>query len=189
MLMRVRVQAACAALAIGFAAAAGIAQQTATGESLARVRIIVTTRAGGAAVSARGATVASFIAAVTSGPASTTVSRPGRVLQVSRHVAGQSAEVQFEVVLADVSDAPIVWDLATDAAAETQLSVYSLNDPDRPALVDRFTTTDRSAQFTTRAALVSTAAVKMTHVGPRLVLAHYYPWYLADTWRDPQLSD
>ena len=189
MLMRVRVKAACAALAIGFAAAAGIAQQTTAEESLARVRIVVTTRAGGAAVSARGATVASFIAAVNSGPASTTVSRTGRVLQVSRNVAGQSAEAQFDAVLADLTDAPIVWDVATDAAADTQVSVYALNDPDRPTLVDRFTTSDRSAQFTTRTALVSTPAVKLTHFGPRLVLAHYYPWYLPDTWRDPQLSD
>jgi glycosyl hydrolase family 99 len=189
MVISVRVQATCAASIAAVAAVVAIAQQTTTEESLARVRLVVTTRAGGVTVSARGATVASYIAAVNSGPASTTVSRTGRVLQVSRNVAGQSAEAQFDVVLADVANAAIVWDLAADTATDTQLSVYALNDPARPTLVDRFTTSDRSAQFTTRASLVGAPALRMTHFGPRLVLAHYYPWYLPDTWRDPQLSD
>ena len=189
MAMSVRVRAACAAFAAAVATAALVAQQSASNESLARIRLVVTTRAGGAAVTVSGATVASFIAAVNSGPASTAVSRTGRVLQLSRNVAGQSAEAQFDVVLADVTDAPMVWDLATDTAADTQLSVYTLNDPGRPTLVDRFSTTEPRTQFTTRSALVSTPAVRMTHFGPALVLAHYYPWYLPDTWRDPQLSD
>jgi Glycosyl hydrolase family 99 len=189
MVMSVRAQAACAALIVGVAAAAGIAQQTATEERLARVRLVVTTRAGGAAVSVRSATVASYIAAVNSGPPSATVSRTGRVLQLSRNVAGQNAEAQFDVVLADLTSAPIVWEVATDTATDTQLSVYALNDPARPTLVDRFTTTERSAAFTTGASLLGAPALKVTHFGPRLVLAHYYPWYLVDTWRDPQLSD
>jgi len=189
MAMSAGVRAACAGLIAAVATAAGVAQQRASEESLARVRLVVTTRAGGAAVTVRAATVASFIAAVNSGPASTTVSRTGRALQVSRNVVGQSAEAQFDVVLADVTSAPIVWDVATDTAADTQLSVYALNDPARPTLVDRFTITERSAQLTTRASLVRAPALRMTHAGPPLVLAHYYPWYLADTWRDPQLSD
>src|SRR4051794_32884180 len=135
MVMGIRVHAACAALIVGVGVAAGIAGQTTADESLARVRVVVTTSAGGVAVTARGATVASYIAAVNSGPASTTVTRTGRVLQLSRNVAGQSAEAQFDVVLADVTDAPIVWEVATDTSADTQLSVYALNDPNRPTLV------------------------------------------------------
>src|SRR5262249_50651375 len=55
---------------------------------------------------------------------------------------------------------------------------------------DRFTSTGTTAQFTSATAIVSTPSpVSMTRFGPRLVLAHYYPWYTPDTWSDPQMAD
>jgi hypothetical protein len=168
-----------------------VAQRGEPAESLARVRLIITTRATSASVSVKGATVATYIAAIASGPPSATVSRIGAVLQVSRNVAGQTAEAQFDVVLADVAPSTAVeWSLTSASNAETEIAVYSLADLNRPALVDRFTATAAAAQFTTASALLARPpAVQTTHVGPHLVLAHYYPWYLTDTWSDPQLVD
>ena len=188
--MGTRVRAAIV-LALAFAGAEAVAQRLQPIESLARVRLIVTTKAGAAQVTASGATIASYIASVASGPPSAAVSSTGRALQLTRNAAGQTAEARFDVVLADVAaDTPITWTLATNAAADSELAVYSLADPARPSLVDRFTSAAASAQFSTDAVLVTAPPVlRMTPLLPRLVLAHYYPWYTADTWSDPQMAD
>jgi hypothetical protein len=179
------------ALAVGCLAAAAIAQRANPAESLARVRLIVSTKAASASIAVRGAVVASYISSIDSGPPSATVTRTGTILQVSRNVPGQSADAHFDIVLADVvPDVPITWDLTSDSSGDTQLAVYSLNDLNRPALVDRFSATTTSAQFTTAATLLAApAAVRATPVLPRLVLAHYYPWYTVETWSDPQMAD
>jgi len=192
--MQTRVRAAGILLAIASVAAAVVAERLQPIESLARVRVIVTTKAASTSITAAGATIASYIATVDSGPPSATVSRTGRALQLTRNVAGQTAEARFDVVLADVSPGtPITWSLAADSSAETQIAVYSLADLTRPALVDRFSATTSAqvpAQFTTDAAFVARPpSIRMTPLLPRLVLAFYYPWYTAETWSDPQMAD
>jgi hypothetical protein len=179
------------ALSLACAGAVVVAQRVDPDESLARVRVIVTTNAASASVTVSGATIASYIPTVDSGPAAMTVSRTGRVLQLSRNAPGQTAEARFDIVLADVvPDATVVWKLSTDAGADTQILVQSLNDVDRPALVDRFTSTAATAQFATPARLIASfGSLRMTPVLPRLVLAHYYPWYTVDMWSDPQMAD
>src|SRR5262252_5309755 len=177
------------ALALLGVSAVVVAQRLELTEDLARVRLVLSTKAASASITVSGATVASYIAAVNSGPPSATVSQIGQVLQLSRNVAGQPAEAQFDVVLADVTpDAAIIWNVATaDPNADAQLAVYSLADLGRPALVDRFTSTG-SAQFKTT--LVSApVGLRPTRLGPHLVLAHYYPWYTIPTWSDPQMAD
>src|SRR6185295_7509251 len=37
--------------------------------------------------------------------------------------------------------------------------------------------------------LDSADRVRVQQLVPRLVLAHYHPWYTAETWRDPQMAD
>jgi Glycosyl hydrolase family 99 len=186
-----RFRSAVVAPALVCAAAVVSAQRPEPSENLARVRLLITTRAASATITVSGATVASYLATVNAGPSAATVTRTGRLLQLSRNVAGQSAEAQFDVILADTApNAPIVWNVATDSTADTQLAVYSLSDVNRPALVDRFASTGTAAQFTTAASLVTTAPpLRATLFGPRLVLAFYYPWYTPDTWSDPQLVD
>jgi len=165
------------------------AQRLEPTEDLARVRLILSTKAASASIAVSGATVASYIAAVNAGATSASVSQTGRVLQLSRNVAGQPAEAQFDVVLADVAPgAAIAWNVATDSNADTQLAVYSLADLNRPALVDRFSAS-APAQFTTTTLVASPAALHATRFGSRLVLAHYYPWYTTQTWSDPQMAD
>jgi len=178
------------ALALLGVSAVVVAQRLELTEDLARVRLVLSTKAASASITVSGATVASYIAAVNSGPPSATVSQIGQVLQLSRNVAGQPAEAQFDVVLADVTpDAAIVWNVATaDPNADAQLAVYSLADLDRPALVDRFTSTG-SAQFKTTTLVSAPVGLRSTALGPHLVLAHYYPWYTIPTWSDPQMAD
>jgi hypothetical protein len=189
--MHSKFRLAAIALAFGSAAAAVRAQNVDPTESLARIRLVVTTKAAAVSVTVRGATVASYLASIGSGPPSAIVSRTGAILQLSRNVPGQTAEAQFDIVLADVvPNTEIAWNLTTDSSADTQIAVYSLNDLSRPTLVDRFSSTATAAQFTTAATLViAPASIRTTRFGPRLVLAHYYPWYTVETWSDPQMAD
>jgi len=189
--MQTRVRAAGILLALLSAGLVAVADRLQPIESLARVRLIVTTKAASTSITATGATIASFISSVESGPPSAIVSRTGRALQLTRNVAGQTAEARFDVVLADVApDTPITWSLAADSGADTQIAVYSLADLARPALVDRFSAAAASAQFTTDPALVAgPPSIRMTPLLPRLVLAFYYPWYTAETWSDSQMAD
>jgi hypothetical protein len=59
-----------------------------------------------------------------------------------------------------------------------------------PRDVDRFSTGDRTATFTSSAAeLRAGGPLEVASVGPRLVLAHYYPWFDRSTWTSPLLAD
>ena len=64
-------------------------------EQLARVRLIVTTRAANAAITVGGAIIASYISSVLDGAPAVTPSRTGRTLQLSRNVPGQTAEARL----------------------------------------------------------------------------------------------
>jgi len=160
-------------------------------EPLARVRVIVATRAANVSITARDATIASFLPSVLAGPASLTVSRTGRTLQLSRNIAGQAAEASFDIILADMAPGSVVtWNVTADSAAETSLEVYSLADSSRATLVDRFVATAASAQFASSPSLVPAAGrLEAKPFLPRRVLAFYYPWYEVETWQSSQLVD
>ncbi|HEY7444971.1 MAG TPA: endo-1,3-alpha-glucanase family glycosylhydrolase [Vicinamibacterales bacterium] len=99
------------------------------------------------------------------------------------------AEVSFDLVLADVlSRGTVTWNVVLGSEGEIQLALYSLKDFERPRLVDRFVSASVAARFITPAVLLSVGAVSVATV-PKLVLAHYYPWYTLDTWDDPQMAD
>jgi glycosyl hydrolase family 99 len=160
-----------------------------SGEHLARVRVIVTTTSASASIAVDGVRLASFVPSVLDGPPALSVGRTGRTLRLSRNVAGQSADVQFDVVLADAAaDSTVTWKLTADAGRETQIEVYSLRDLNRPAPVDRFGASG-AGEFVSSPSLLGDSAVKLSPSVPRLVLAHYYPWYTIETWRDPQMAD
>jgi glycosyl hydrolase family 99 len=160
-------------------------------EQLARVRLVVTTQAAAVAITVDGATIASYISSVLDGPPAVTLSRTGRTLQLSRNVPGQSAEARFDIILADAAPGTaIAWNLMAASSAETQVEVYALSDLNHATLVDRFVSGATSAQFTSSSdLLVAPGRVRVLPFRPRLVLAHYYPWYTTETWRDPQMAD
>jgi hypothetical protein len=158
---------------------------------LARVRVVVTTRAGVAAVMESGATLASYASALIAGPPGAKTTHGGFSMQVGSNVPGQSAEGQFDMVLASVpASGAITWSLATDVPAETTLEVYSTNQLERPVLIDRFTATGTGATFASDAARINAhGAIAFSLVRPRRVLAHFYPWYTTDTWGSPEFAD
>jgi hypothetical protein len=162
-------------------------------QNLARVRLFVQTKAAITDVTVSGATIASYISTVLDGPAGTRSSQTGQTMRTTNGAAGESAEARFDIILAGVvAGGTIRWNVtnpATTGTADTQLEVYALNDFDRPRLVDRFETSGTTAQFATEATLLEAhGPLHVTPVAP-LVLAHYYPWYTRDTWRDPELAD
>jgi hypothetical protein len=158
--------------------------------NLARVRLIISTRAATADVTIEGATIASYLATVIAGAPSVRSSQTGQTLRVSRNIAGQAAEARFDLIVAGVSSRGwVVWNVTSDSNGETALEIYSLGQVDRPRLVDRFKSTETIAQFQTPAVQLASSGRLSVGAMPRLVLAHYYPWYTADTWRDPQMAD
>jgi hypothetical protein len=157
--------------------------------SLSRVRLIVATTAASADVTVLGATLASHVSNVTVGVPTVRSSQTGTTLRVSRNLTGQFAEVSFDLILADVlSRGTVTWNVVLGSEGEAQLAIYSLKDFERPRLVDRFVSASAAGRFTTPAVLLSGGAVNVATV-PKLVLAHYYPWYTLDTWSDPQMAD
>jgi Glycosyl hydrolase family 99 len=176
------------------ALAGGIALLATTSDpahDLSRVRLLLTTTSGDAAVTITGATLASYNSGVIAGSGSVRTTHGGSSLAIGGNVRGQSAEAEFDVVLADVPSAAVVtWNVSAAAGSDTTLEVYSTNDPGHPQLVDRFSTRDAAAAFTTAAGLLdSHGTVRVSPFSPRLVLAHFYPWYTVDTWSSPQLAD
>lgn len=182
-----------AALLISLAAAglSAAVKDRDTGDQLARVRVIVTTRAASVSVTVTGATIASYMPSILAGPAALTVSRTGRALQLSRNIAGQSAEVRFDVILADaVPETALTWNVVADSGAETQIEVYAMADAARETLVDRFVSTSTSSQFVSAPALLpAPITLAPDRFLPRLVLAFYYPWYTVETWQSSQFAD
>jgi glycosyl hydrolase family 99 len=177
--------------ALAVAGLAAAVKDRDTGDELARVRVIVDTRAANVAVTVRGATIASFIPSILAGPPALTVSRTGRTLQLSRNTAGQPAEARFDVILADAVPATaLTWNVTADSSAETSIEVYSMADATRATLVDRFVSSSTTGQFVSSPALIpSPGTLQPDRFLPRLVLAFYYPWYTVETWQSAQLSD
>jgi Glycosyl hydrolase family 99 len=184
--------ALAAAIVVGSMAAAQTRPRPDPASHLARVRLIVTSTARTTDVTVEDATLASYTSAILRAPSGSGTTQTGATMRLSNGATGQTAEAQFDAILADVqSGTTVVWNLSAGAGAQTSLEIFSLNDPDRPQLVDRFTPDGASAQFTTDGSrLVSRGSVQVSDVEPRLVVAEYYPWYASlDTWRDPQFAD
>jgi hypothetical protein len=176
------------AVAVGIAATASSRDPA---QNLARVRLVVSTNATTAGITIAGATLASYDSAPLDPAGATRTTHTGSNLQLSRGGSSQSADGQFDIVLADVpSQGTITWTLTATADAESQVEVYSINNLNRPVLVDRFSTEARTATFATDAALISAhSGVRLAPFAPKLVLAQFYPWYTATSWTDPQFAD
>jgi hypothetical protein len=179
------------ALAFGVFSRAAAVGNPDPADHLARVRLVVTTSASATSVTVDGATVASYLSAVLVGSTSVSASLTGRTLQLSGNAARQPAEARFDIILSGVeADSTIGWTLRADTNTDTRIELYSLNDLHGAVLVDRFNAAGPTARFTTSSALIDSAGrVQVRQLVPRLVLAHYHPWYTPETWRDPQMAD
>jgi len=159
-------------------------------KALARARLIVVGTAGTTDITVTGATLASYTSVVLNAADGSSASQTGATMRMSNGARGQTAEVQFDLILADVvSGGTVTWNVATSSSTNTSVEVFSTNNPGAPQLVDRFEADGTAGQFTTNSSrLASAGTVSVSPIRP-LVLAHYYPWYSLDGWQDPQFAD
>ncbi len=177
-------------LAFAAIAVLALAASDSTDPRLIRVRLVVTTTSTGVDVNIEGATLASYTSAVLTGGSQVHASSTGHTLGLGRNVRGQTAEARFDVIIARVAGTAVTWNVTTDSPGHTALEVYAVPSLDRPALVDRFTLDDAAARFNSSASLLDAGAhLQLDRVRPRLMLAHFYPWYTDATWNDDQLAD
>jgi hypothetical protein len=177
--------AAAAALSL-FAATAAL--RTDPASHLVRVRLLVNGSARITDLAIAGATLASYTPVGVRPPVN--ASQTGSTMRMTNAAPGTSVEVGYDAVLAGVASSAVTWTLTTSEPAATSLEVFAANNPSAPQLVDRFAFDGTTAEFTSTAArLASGESVAVTPMAPHLVLAHYYPWYTPESWRDPELLD
>ena len=146
--------------------------------NLAPVRLFVSTRAGSVDVTVANASVASYRSSIVSGREGVRSSQTGQTLRISGNIAGELAEAQFDLILADVPDSGAVgWQVSAERSAQTVLDVQVPRDPGRPQSIDRFTADQARATFSTEGALLQPGTVRVARPPSRLVLAQFYPWY------------
>ena len=143
-------------------------------KNLAPVRLFVSTRAGAVDVIVANASVASYRSSIVSGHEGVRSSQTGQTLRISGNIAGEQAEAQFDLILADVpASGTIGWQVSAARSAETVLDVQVPRGPGRPQSIDRFTTDQATATFATDAALLQPGSVRVAHPPSRLVLAGF----------------
>ena len=131
-------------------------------KNLAPVRLFVSTRAGAVDVIVANASVASYRSSIVSGHEGVRSSQTGQTLRISGNIAGEQAEAQFDLILADVpASGTIGWQVSAARSAETVLDVQVPRGPGRPQSIDRFTTDQATATFSTDAALLQPGAVRV----------------------------
>ena len=159
-------------------------------KNLAPVRLFVSTRAGAVDVIVANASVASYRSSIVSGHEGVRSSQTGQTLRISGNIAGEQAEAQFDLILADVpASGTIGWQVSAARSAETVLDVQVPRGPGRPQSIDRFTTDQATATFATDAVLLQPGSVRVAHPPSRLVLAQFYPWYPNPAaWNDSDLA-
>ena len=158
--------------------------------NLASVRLFVSTRAGAVDVTVARASVASYRSSILSGRESVRSSQTGQTLRISGNTAGEQADAQFDLILSDVPPSGTIgWQVSAERPAETTLDVQVSRTPGRPQSIDRFTTDQATATFSTDAALLQPGSVRVSRPPSRLVLAQFYPWYPNLTaWNDSDLA-
>src|SRR5215203_4922284 len=123
--------------------------------NLAPVRLLVSTRSRAVDVTVANASVASYRSSIVSGREGVRSSQAGQTLRISGNIAEELAEAQFDLILADVpASGTIRWHVSAEGSAQTVLDVQAPRDPGRPQSVDRFTTHQATATFTTDGALL-----------------------------------
>ena len=173
-----------------FLAASSAQLRTDPARSLARVRLIVVSTSATTDIIVTGATLTAYTSVILDGSDSS-ASQTGSTMHTSNGSPGRRVEAQFDMILADVvSGGSVTWNVSTGSSGETSVEVYSTTDPQTPRLIDRFEVNGATSQFRSEATrLASAGAVSVRPFPPPLVLAHYYPWYTLDSWRDPQFAD
>ncbi len=180
-------------LAVALAAGAGGAIrfiQPDPARDVVRVRIVVTSRASAVTVATADAVITNAaVERIGGGLGERPVVEGGRV-GYTGNVPGFEVDATFRVTLAHVRGSRVTFQTERGGPGSVTLEVANINDDLDPQVVDRFSSDDSTASFTSSAQeLREGPRLAIGEVTPRLVLAHYYPWYDRSTWSSPFLVD
>ena len=154
------------------------------------MRLAITSRASSVIVSTEGAVVSNAsVEQVNGGLRERLVVEGGRV-GYNGNLPGFEVEASFRVTLVRMRGSRVRFRTDRGGPGSVTLDVANLNVESAPRGVDRFSTGERTATFTSNTAeLRAGGPLEVSSVGPRLVLAHYYPWFDRSTWTSPLLAD
>jgi hypothetical protein len=156
-----------------------------------RIRAIISTTAPAMSLTLRsGVVVHHSVRVLAGGPAARVTARTGTVT-LSRAPLDRTVEAELVLIVAGVTpDNPVEWSATQSSSGTTVIEIYNANDPDRSTLVDRFDLEAASGDFRSPPSALRTGGpLSLRRPVPRLVLAHYYPWYTLETWTNPELLD
>ena len=102
---------------------------------------------------------------------------------------GVAAACSFRLVVSSAAPTFRLALGAVPAGRQVSVEVFNLNDEARPASVTRFAVGETAELQTNMALLRTGGPLPLPPQRPRLVLAHYYPWWDRPSWADPKLLD
>jgi hypothetical protein len=179
-------------LVVAAAAASGAIRifQTDPAKDVVRVRLAVTSRASSVTVTTDGATITNAaVEEVSGGIGERPVVEGGRV-GYTGNLPPFEVDATFRLTLAQVRGGRVSFRIDCRGPGGVTLELTNLNDESQAHLVDRFSTSDDAATFATSAMrLRARGPLAIARVTPRLVLAHYYPWFDRASWSSPLLLD
>ena len=154
------------------------------------MRIVVTSRASAVTVATADAIITNAaVERIGGGLGERPVVEGGRV-GYTGNVPGFEVDATFRVTLAHVRGSRVTFQTERGGPGRVTLEVANINDDLDPQVVDRFSSDDSTANFSSSAQeLREGPRLAIGEVTPRLVLAHYYPWYDRSTWSSPFLVD
>jgi hypothetical protein len=159
-------------------------------KDVVRVRLTVTSRAASVKVTTEGATITNASVEDVSGGIGERPVIDGGSVGYTGNVPPFEVDVSIRLTLARVRGSRVSFRVERGGPGGVTLVVANLNDELQPEILDRFSTNDDEATFETEAArLRDRGPLTIGSVTPRLVLAHYYPWFDRSSWSSPLLAD
>ena len=159
-------------------------------KDVVRVRLTVTSRAASVKVTTEGATITNTSVEDVSGGIGERPVIEGGSVGYTGNVPPFEVDVSIRLTLARVRGSRVSFRVERGGPGGVTLEVANLNDESQPEILDRFSTNDDEATFATETArLRARGPLSIGSVTPRLVLAHYYPWFDRSSWSSPLLAD
>lgn len=156
--------------------------------AMVRTRAFLTTTAPAVDLTIDGLSLANAVFTQLSGASSVRTVIDHNVVHVIRNTAGETLELQIDMVLARVPARRLIgWTLAHEASARTRLEIRNLNRGD--SIIDTFEIDGLTRRFTTPSDLLRARGVvdRVAPVDSRLVLAFFYPWWDRAGWSNRSL--
>jgi hypothetical protein len=106
------------------------------------------------------------------------------------NIPGLEVDATFRLTLAQVRGSQVTFRVERSGPGGVTVEIVNINDESNPRVIDSFSTGDGTVTFAASAdRLRAGGPLEVETVAPRLVLAHYYPWFDRSTWTSPLLAD